>query len=219
MVSALATTNAIGVSASVLESMTFCASGTTTAVSTDANCVNTGSTLTTPNLVLGVTNGGVTALQSNTLSTGTVYTQISTNASHGAVVNLKSNATDCGGLLLAGDSSHCYISPAPAPGFAAGTADFGVKTGTAVGTTSDSNASGTYEIAGGSSYNASNYFMNFVTGNGTGVTSPYGDPILDTGGGTVNDENMPLTFGASISNNTPAGNYAATLNLIATGTF
>jgi len=31
--------------------------------------------------------------------------------------------------------------------------------------------------------------------------------------------NVPITFGASISNTTPAGSYGATLGLIATGTY
>jgi hypothetical protein len=215
---ALATSNEVGVSAAVLETMTFCVSGTDTSVSTDDNCINTGSTLTSPSLILGQTNGGVTALTSGAVSTGTIYTQLSTNAQHGAVVTMKSDATNCGGLLLNHDTSTCYIGPATA-GITAGQAKFGVETGTAVPTTSDSNATGTYEIAGGSGYSAGAYKMNFTSGNTAGVTGPYGDPILDTNSLPVNDENMPLTFGASIAANTPAGEYAANLSLIATGTF
>jgi len=213
---ALATTNSFTVNAAVLESMTFCLSGTDTSVSGDQTC---GGTLTSPNLTLGVLNGGAYALSPTALSTGTVYTQLSTNANDGAVVNLKSSATNCGGLVNIESPSGCYISPAPSGGFSAGTADFGVKLGTAAATASDSSATGTLEAAGGSSYNTSNYFMHFVAGNATGVTSPYGDPLLDTNSAPVNNMNMPLTFGASISNNTPSGEYQSTLNLVATGQF
>lgn len=212
---ALATANSVGVSAAVLESMTFCVSGTDTSGAGHANC---GGSLAAPSLVLGVTSGGATALQSNTLSTGTVYTQISTNAAAGAVISMKSNATDCGGLLLIGTSG-CFIHPAPGGGFSAGTADFGVKTGSAASTTGASSPTGTLEPVSASGYNNSTFFMHFVAGNGSGVTGPYGDPILDTSGAPINNQNMPLTFGASINNNTPAGLYSANINLIANGTF
>jgi hypothetical protein len=61
--------------------------------------------------------------------------------------------------------------------------------------------------------------MNYVSGDATGVTSTYGDPILNTAGAPANNQNMPLTFAASINNNTPAGDYSATLGLIASGTY
>jgi hypothetical protein len=220
---ALSTTSAFQVNASVLESMVFCVAGSDTSVVANTSCADSAITSIAPNLQLGVSTGGAVALESGTLSTGTVYTQLSTNAAHGAVVSLKSSATSCGGLELSG-SGACNIAPSPIGGFSAGTADFGVKTGTAVATSNGSggtyaSATGTYEPASGSSYGSSNYFMNYVGGNGTGVTSPYGDPILDSAGAPINNENMPLTFGASISPNTPAGNYSATLNLIASGTF
>jgi hypothetical protein len=214
---ALSTTNSFSVNAAVLESMTFCVSGIDLSTSdSNANCAGA----TTPSLTLGETSGGVTALSASALSTGTVYTQISTNAEHGAIVSMKSNATGCGGMLLASDPSACYIAPATTGGFSLGTAKFGVKTGTAVAT-SGSGGGGTLEPVSASGYNSSTYLMNY-NGTTTGVDSAYGDPILDTGttgNDSVNNMNMPLTFGASISNNTPAGEYAASINMIASGTF
>lgn len=202
---AMSITNSVGVTAAVLETMTFCVSGS--AIS--PNCAST----TAPNIVLGVTTGTVTALSASTLSTGSIYTQISTNAASGAIVNMKSDAVSCGGLLRSGAPAACDIGPSGVGGFVAGAAKFGVKTATATGTT------GTVQPAGSSSYNNTNYFMNYVAGNATGVTSIYGDPFLDTNSLPANNESMTLTFGASISNATPAGLYSANLNMIATGKF
>lgn len=204
---AISITDGVAVSGAVLESMTFCVSGTSIAASCDL--ADGGSLLTAPTLTLGENVGGVVALSSTAVSTGTIYTQMSTNAAGGAIVSLKSNAaSSCGGLMLAG-SVTCYI---PASGIAAntvvaGTAGFGVKTGADV-TGSD----GDYKAS--TNYNSTTYHMD-----ATGVTGTYGDPILNTAGAPANNLNMPLTFGVSIGNNTPAGKYSADLNLIATGTF
>ncbi len=206
-------TNAIGVTAAVPETMIFCVAS----AAITADCANASSNL--PNVSLGVSSGSVTALSSSTLSTGNVFTQISTNAQTGAIVSLKSSATDCGGLLRAGSSSACDIHPAPGGGFSAGTADFGVKTGSSSSTAGVASATGTLEPVTGSGYNSGTYYMHFVSGNGTGVTSTYGDSFLDTNNAPVNNQNMQLTFGASISDNTPAGTYSADLGLIASGTY
>jgi Na+-transporting NADH:ubiquinone oxidoreductase subunit NqrF len=71
----------------------------------------------------------------------------------------------------------------------------------------------------GSGYNSSTYLMNFTSGDSAGVTGPYGDDFLDTNSAPINNMNMDLTFGASISSNTPAGLYTTSLSLIATGKF
>lgn len=70
-----------------------------------------------------------------------------------------------------------------------------------------------------SGYSTTDYFMDWVLGDGTGVTSPYGDPIYNTNDAPVNVGKTNLTFGANISNVTPAGNYSASMSLIATGKF
>lgn len=205
---AMSITNTIGVGGAVLESMTFCVAGSTIS----PNCDLTGNTA--PSVTLGKNTGGVIALDSQAVYTGTIYTQISTNASGGAVVNLKSSATGCGGLINSSAPTQCYIKPSGATGdVTANNALFGVKLGADV-----TDATNGDFVADGS-YNASNYRLNYVTGDGTGITSTYGDPILKTNGAPANNLNQSLTFGASVSNNTPAGNYSADLSLIATGTF
>lgn len=205
---AMSTTSAIGVSGTVNEYMTFCVANQT--ISQD--CGDANDTGHFPNVTLG-TDG---VIDPSTIATGNIYTQISTNAASGAVIDLKSDATSCGGLRLGGTGA-CNIAPAPSSGFSAGTADFGVELNTPFGTTGDANDTGTLDPVG--DYSTSNYYMNYVTGNATGVTSPYGDPILNTNSLPVNNENEELTFGASANPNTPAGNYSATLDMIATGTF
>lgn len=209
---AVSITDTVGVSGAVLESMTFCAASQPIS----ANCGNASSNL--PVLKLGETVGATVALDSTHLSTGDIYTQISTNASDGAVVSLKSGVA-CGGLKRV-EATGCDIVPAGTGGFSAGTAKFGVKA--IADTTQDTTVSATgatFRIYPSSGYDGSNYNLNWVSGNATGVASAYGDPILDTSGAPTNNRNMKLTFGASVSNNTPAGNYAADLSLIATGTF
>jgi hypothetical protein len=206
---AISITPTIGVSAAVLESLTFCVAS---AVITQ-DCANASSNL--PTLNIGETVGSTKALATTAVSTGTLYTQISTNAASGAVVNLKS-ATDCGGLKRVG-AAVCDIAPALTAGITAGNALFGVKTGTVASTIGDTSANGTIRPVG--AYNNSTYAFNYLANNTTGVTSPMGDPFLDTNNAPVNNKNMDFTFGASVSNSTPAGNYATSLSLIATGKF
>lgn len=209
---ALSITDKINVSAAVLESMTFCLSG-------NAISENCGGTLTAPVLTLGANTGAGIALDPNSVYTGTVNTQLSTNAVGGAVVRLKSSATGCGGLIRAGAPSAaagCGIAPAQSTDIAAGEAKFGVKTTAAVGAGTGFN--GVLQPASGSVYNNSTYAMRYVNET-DGVTSTYGDAFLDTNNAPVNNMGMALTFGASSSNSTPAGTYSADLSLIASGKF
>ncbi|HEX7484099.1 MAG TPA: hypothetical protein VF281_03015, partial [Candidatus Saccharimonadales bacterium] len=205
---ALSITPTIGVSGAVLESMLFCVSKDTI----DPNCTGT---LGAPTLRLGQDVGGVISLNSLAVYTGTINTQISTNAVSGAVISLKSSAVGCGGLINSSNTGGCFIKPALQTGIASGDAKFGVKTAADVVDATN----GTIRAFPASGYNASTFALNWVTGDGTGVTSTYGDPILDTDSKPANNRNMALTFGASASNQTPAGNYSADLSLIATGKF
>ena len=200
-------TPTISVSGTVQESMLFCVANATIT----ADCGDAGTHL--PTLKLGEPVGDSVALIPSAISTGLLYTQISTNAASGAVINLKSNTT-CGGLQRAGTNT-CEIAPTNTgnTGITAGQARFGVKTATATGT------AGTLEAVSGSLYNDSAYAFNYVSGGASGVTSTYGDPFLDTAGAPANNMNMTLTFGASVANNTPAGNYSTNLSMIATGKF
>jgi hypothetical protein len=219
---ALSTTSSFSVSGAVLETMTFCVSGANTDVSGDDNCNGGSGDITSPNLNIGTDNDGTYVLSNDYTapSTGTVYTQLSTNAVDGAVVNLKSSASGCGGLINVEDSSDC-IGPAPTGGVVNGGEGFGAETGlsAAVATTGDTSATGSIVPATG--YSDSSLFMSFTAGGSpvSGVTSEYGSPILTSDGAPVNDMNMPLTFGAVANNVTPAGEYSATLNLVADGTF
>jgi hypothetical protein len=211
---ALATSSTIGVSAAVRESLVFCVAS----ADISGNCANAAAN--TPNVTLG-SDG---ALDSSRVDTGSIYTQITTNAAHGAVVNIKSDATGCGGLKLFGGSS-CIAPAAADDDFVdalVNTALFGVKVGTGFATTAGgavAGATGTIQAADGSDYTSSKYTLGYASNNETGVTSPYGDPILDTNDLPVNNQNMQLTFGAGINSNTPAGNYTAKMNMIATGKF
>lgn len=218
---AIAITPTIGVSGVVLETLTFCVSGGTEA-DPEVNPIGDGctGTLTAPTLALGTNIGGVISLQPGLVSSGKVYTQISTNASKGAVVRLKSNATGCGGMLRAGaEAGTCDIAPAQQTDIVEGDAKFGVRTATA---TDGTGANGDYrpyqEGANPAYYSNTSYAMRYVDDT-DGVTSPFGDPFLDTAEAPANNKNMALTFGAAASNNTPAGSYSADISLIAVGKF
>lgn len=207
---AISITDTTSVSGAVLEALQFCVSG---ASITSANCV--GAENTAPVLRLGEDVGGVVALQPGTISEGNIYTQISTNAASGAVVTMKSN-NSCGGLKRVGETV-CDIAPATTA--VTGTSStFGMRlfTDTDPGGVTPS---GVFQIAGGSGYDGTSFLLNFDDNDVTGVTSTYGDPILNTNSLPAYNKNMRLNFGASANVNTPAGNYATDLSLIATGTF
>lgn len=220
---ALAITDNVGVSAAVRESMTFCVSkdlpSGNCGTANDPGNSNSPDPVTAPTLTLGQGTPPAVALDSSTVSTGDVYAQLSTNAASGAVVNLKSDTTGCGGMVRAG-AANCDITPATyTTGISAGQALFGVKVGSAATDAPGVTASGTFEAVTASHYNSSTYNMNYTAGDTAGVTSTYGDPILDTNSVPVSNKNMKLTFGASASNTTPAGLYKANLSLVATGTY
>lgn len=210
---ALSITDTIGVSGVVQESMTFCVTKT----APTANCANADGNL--PVVELGETVGTQKALTAGALSTDSIFSQISTNAAGGAVVHLKSNAEGCGGLIRAEDTNACDIEPSPMTGtIAAGDALFGVRANTAAGVVG-ADPFGTFQPAATSSYNTTDYRFNYVDGDATGVTSTYGDPFLDTDDAPVSNQNMEITFGASVSNATPAGSYSTDLSMIAVGKF
>jgi hypothetical protein len=144
---------------------------------------------------------------------------MNTNASGGAIVRLKSSAT-CGGLMRLG-SNECNIAAAGAAGDVLSTgnlATFGVKTAAAATTAPGaSNPIGTLQASG--VYNSANYRFNWEDDDSVGVTSVIGDPLLDTDGAPATNQNMELTFAATIATDTPAGTYSTDLSLIAVGTF
>lgn len=209
---AIPITDTTSVSGAVLETLQFCAASETIT----ANCADAGDNA--PVLRLGEDQGnGVVALNPGQISEGNIYTQISTNAASGAVVSLKSG-TPCGGLMRVG-AAGCDIAAALNTAVTGNSATFGMKI--VAGTDPSDNGvtpSGAYQI-NGSFYDGTNLKFNYVAGNASGVTSTYGDQILNTNGAPANNKAMTLTFGASANNTTPAGNYANDISLIATGTF
>ena len=212
---AIQITNTIGVSGAVLESLTFCVSG---ADDIGENCVPTDAGLDAPTLKLGEEVGDLVALSAGIVSEGSIYTLLSTNAATGAVVSLKSSTVGCGGLMRFGanPATECDIKPAVTGGVTdTGGAKFGVKTTTAAGVGDEAN--GELRPTGG--YSNSTFALGWVIGDATGVTSTFGDPFLDTNNKPANNQKMELVFGATVTNNTPAGLYSADLNLIATGKF
>lgn len=210
---ALSITSTVGVSGAVLETMTFCVSK----VVITENCGNAGLSENAPVLQLGEQVGDVVALSSE-VSEGSIYAQLSTNAASGATVRLKSNATGCGGLLRAGAApGTCDIVPALSTlgGISNGQARFGVKAIAGIDPGSGVNSSGALQAT--NNYNAVDFVMNHDEN--TGVTSAYGDEIINSDGKPVSNRNMEFRFGAAIGNDTPAGLYSADLSLIATGKF
>ena len=207
---AVALTDSIGVTAAVLESMTFCVAS----VDITNNCAN--ASANPPTIEIGELSGSVRSLSASAVSPGNVYAQLSTNAARGAIVNLKSMSTACGGMILVGGpEDNCYIAPAQNTNITAGQAKFGVLVAPFAGTATGQE--GTLAAIG--NYNDTTYALNYNdTDESTGVTSTYGDPLFSTTT-AVNNKSMQLTFGASVTNMTPAGKYAANMSLIATGTF
>lgn len=200
---ALSTTNNIAVSATVMETLTFCTSGVVTVskvAPTDCG------TTSTPNVVLG--NGTPQTIDANAVydnSTGDSrsYMVLSTNALNGAAVSMKSNWT-CNGLSSDNGTS-CGI-PGSAGPITAGNAGFGMKVGAGTGTTG--------AIAPAAPYTSANFYMG-----STGTASTYGDPIATTSNAPCSNMVSQLTFGATASLTTPAGIYSTNETLIATGTF
>jgi hypothetical protein len=212
---ALSATNDVSVSAAVRESMTFCVTGdstgtpdTGTAYISDG-CVTTGHDA--PNLTLG--HDTPAALDNTAVDTALVYSQISTNAAHGASVYMK-NSNACGGLSTDGGTT-CDIAAAgsTAVAIAAGEAKFGMRLGT-------TSVTGTGTITPVTTYStSSDYGMGYSGTPSSGVASVYGDKIYDTTGAPIANGNVPMTFAASASATTPAGLYKANMSLVATGTF
>jgi len=271
---ALSTNNSLGVSAAVLESLSFCLFGdagnsnTTTASeasdsssyltgtsSTSVGTVDTshdiydlgyltsangltnqapgtncndstaatydgGSTSITPNVTLGqYVASNVYALDSSNVSYASDWTQVSTNASGGATVYLKSGNSCTGDGLSDNGGSTCGI-PAASGTLTAGTAGFGVALGNAVNLDGQTGTGTDGQITLNSTYNASGTPKYAL---GTGSNGTYGTALYNTGtSGTpapATNWDVPVGLGAAIANNTAAGNYKDNLNLIAVGTF
>lgn len=202
---ALSATNAIGIAATVQETMTFC---TTTATPT-ANCANSAAL----NLTLGT---GTPSVLGTTTQTAGGYMELSTNAVSGAQVTM-TNSNNCGGLRrVTAGASTCDIAPTnTSNALTGGDGKFGLN----VGASATVGGTGSGSVTALAPYSTTNQYGMTYTGVGTGVSSTYGDPIANTASNPSSNAYAPITFAANASNTTPAGYYQATMNLVATGTF
>lgn len=229
---AMSTVRQISITARVMETLTFCVSGVNIDGSGGASfddCTES----TAPALEIG--QGTPKVLDAGAVDAATAYMQLSTNATNGAIVRMKSTNTCTNAGLSSTGGAACSI-----PGIdgstdgstpkvlTAGTAAFGLfvsdsrltstvssSTGTV---TPDANYNdGTHETEG--SPDTVYYGMDRRSGTGSqGVLTVYGDPIASSAG-PVSRVNNNLLFAATPSLTTPAGIYTGNEILIATGTF
>lgn len=185
---ALSTAANITITAKVMESLSFCVYV--------ATCGDV------PSITIG--HGTNNTLDSTAIDTKTVNFSLSTNALHGAIVNMKGNVLSSGGNTIPAIGGG---SGSAASTMTAGTAAFGMQVSTAGGMTASVPYNGT----------GSNYGLDTTTANNN-ITATYGDTVA-TSTGPVNSSVSTLTFGATASPTTPAGIYTTTEQLIATGTF
>ena len=199
---ALSTASLINITATVQEQLTFC---------TSKGAPGNGCTsLTSPNLTLG---SGSPAILGTAVSTDTAYTQVTTNATSGVVVNMKAFKSD--GLTAAGcnglsrdNFATCGITGIGAfANLAASSGNFGLNVADGTGGTGSVSHNANYGTTAGS------YGMQAAVASGA-----YGDPI-ESSTGAVQNVNSLLTFAAAAAPTTPAGVYSAYESLIATGTF
>lgn len=252
---ALSTAALITITARVQETLTFCITGDTTGntstsganpnnwtdVGVAGTCADSHVAANPPTITLG--HGTSTkVIDDTTVDQGFVWTQLSTNAVNGSVVNMHSNRT-CGGLSADGGST-CNIPPVNSgTGVSGGTAitngptnsDFGVNVEPYTSTSAPSGQLGAITPAD-FYYNASHntvptdlwYGMDSTSSSaalgGTlrayqgGVNTTFGSNIMTTTG-PVFAADSELIFAATAAVTTPAGIYTANLSLIATGTF
>lgn len=217
---ALSTNQIITITAKVQEQLTFCVSGAAQATWTTTNDCSDSQAAVAPALILG--HGTPTAILDNSATdTGTVYSQISTNAVFGATIAMRNSNTTCGGLSFDGGTT-CGIpannSGANTPStITAGTAAFGVYI-----TDGAPGVGGLGTLLADTNYNDGNvthYGMDTEIVSDTGsVTGTYGDRVAYSTAPCYRINNS-YTFAATASLTTPAGIYTANMNLIATGTF
>lgn len=214
---AMSTASVVSVTARVMPTLTFCvSSGTGANGATNPITANCGGTVA-PNITIG--HGAQNVLSSSQIDTYSVFSQLSTNATAGAIIRAdinNSGTNTCGGLLLTGAaacSAGNYIPPvnsgsASGGTISAGTAAFGLSVANGTGGTGTVSAFGCYASAA--------YCMDTTAS--TGVASTFGSEVASSTG-PVSNVNNQYTFGATASNTTPAGIYTANMSLIATGTF
>jgi hypothetical protein len=204
---ALSTIDLINISATVMETLTFCINKTTIG----AACSGL-----TPGVALTLGTGSPTKVLSTTTGVGSednAFLQVSTNALTGVVVKMKSHNT-CAGLSRNGGTDGCPIAAigvTPNNLTAANQALFGVN---AAADTPLGSTIGTFTPD--APYNTADYAMDTTSGNDP--TAGGGTKLAHTPSAAA-DLGGVLTFNAEAAATTPAGVYTADESLIATGTF
>lgn len=224
---ALSTTNTITITARVQEQLTFCVTKSDPATWTVPDCSDTSVASNPPALTLG--HGSPTpVLDAQTVDTGTVWSQLSTNATAGASITMRNSNTVCGGLS-ADNGATCAIpannsGAATASGMLVGSsggAQFGMYAGPyavgGMGTIGTVAGSAAYFASGHAPTDPTPYWgMDTVSTNN--VKTVYGSTVASTAGPVYRACDQ-YTFAATAGLSTPAGIYTANLNLVATGTF
>ncbi len=229
---ALSTNQIISITARVQETLSFCVSGAAPVTWVTSHDCQDPQAAVSPAITLG--HGTPTpTLDQTAVDSGTVYSQLSTNATNGAVISMRNSNITCGGLSANGGAT-CAIPAvgSTASAIVAGTADFGMAVGPSV---DDASGVGTLTPAA-TYYNSADYTftgglvpLSTPTGNTVPTSVYYGmnaTNVESTYGDTVASSTTPLyrvddayTFAATASLTTPAGIYTANMDLIATGTF
>jgi hypothetical protein len=224
---ALSIQDYVNITARVQETITFCASADDISGAGINPLLVDCSDATPPEVVIG--HGGPPAiLEANAVDRATVYTQMSTNATSGAVVRMRATNTCANGGLSSTGGAVCNIpsvSSATPVAIAPGTAAFGLFVSGSATTVGVPTSSGTIDPDLGYHDNA---FADEVTPSlhygmdtstvGDNVTTTYGDTIMSCAG-PVSQVNNHLVFAATASLTTQAGIYTGNEVLIATGTF
>ncbi|HPR09171.1 MAG TPA: hypothetical protein PLT04_01210 [Candidatus Saccharibacteria bacterium] len=231
---ALSTVQQVTITARVMETLTFCVSGDKidgSVVGVD-NCADA----TTPTVDIGT--GTPRVLSASAVDRDSAWMQLSTNATHGAIVRMKATNTCAEAGLSSTGGAACSIpgingggNGSAAAAIVAGTAGFGLFVDHGTATTGATNST-SGKVFGDVNYHSStpananiadpanlHYGMDRQSGTGAqGVLTVYGDPIAASSG-PVSQENNELVFAATSSLTTPAGIYTGNEILIATGTF
>ncbi|HSW98218.1 MAG TPA: hypothetical protein VLF71_00075 [Candidatus Saccharimonadales bacterium] len=221
---ALSTANLISITAKVQETLTFCVSGTPQTSTNTTACL--AGDITAPTLTLG--HGSPATLDSSLVDVASAYTQVSTNASSGISMRLKSANTCSNGGLSSNGGSTCNIpgvttgSPAGsvAQAITAGSAAFGLYVAN-----STNNTAGTGTITPDANYHnashttiSSDLWYGMDQDGSVGVTTTYGD-VIATSSAPLSLTNNQLVFAATASLTTQAGIYTVNESIIVTGTF
>lgn len=229
---ALSTTSTITITARVQETLTFCVTtADPTTWTTTNDCSDTQVSSNPPAVTLGHFSGPTRVLDAQTVDNNTpVYSQLSTNATNGAVIRIRNSNLTCGGLSADGGAT-CAI-PAHNSGSGAGatTMTIGSTSGTAsfgmFVSDSTQSLNGVGTITPDTRYNDGTnetyptplaYGMDTTTANDN-VISTFGGTIATTPG-PVYRVNNQYVFAATAALTTPAGIYTANMSMIATGTF